>query len=76
MKAQTHSINPMKNMFTGKQNVINSTNYQVFDRKQKPARILLTSVSCDARPTKDMKSLAREAEWVGGRKRKRKSRWF
>lgn len=48
LKAETHVINPMKNMFTGKQNVINPTNYQVFHRKQKPAGILLTSVSCDA----------------------------
>ena len=48
LKAERHSINPMRNMFTGKQNVINPTIYQVFDRKQKPAGISLTSVSCDA----------------------------
>lgn len=48
LKAEGHSINPMKNMFTGKQNVINPTIYQVFDRKQNPAGISLTSVSCDA----------------------------
>lgn len=48
LKVERHSINPMKNMFTGKQNVINPTIYQVFDRKQKPAGISLTSVSSDA----------------------------
>lgn len=70
LKAERHSINPMKNMFTGKQNVINPTIYQVFDRKQKPAGISLTSVSCDAN---GQKSWNHSLERQRGMERERES---
>ncbi len=70
LKVERHSINPMKNMFTGKQNVINLTIYQVFNRKQKPAGISLTSVSCDAN---GQKSWNHSLERRGGIVRERKA---
>lgn len=68
LKAERHSINPMKNMFTGKQNVINPTIHQVFDQKQKPAGISLTSVSCGANGQKSWNhSLERRGGMEGER---------
>lgn len=73
---QRDTINPTRSMFTGKQNVISPTIYQVFDRKQKPAGISFTSVSCDASGQKSWNHSLREEKGGGGRVRGRSSRWF
>lgn len=76
LKAERHSINPMKNMFTGKQNVINPTIYQVFDRKQKAAGILPTSVSCDANGQKSWNHSLERQGGTEGRERNKSQGGF
>lgn len=76
LKAERHSINPMKNMFTGKQNVIGLTIYQLFDRKQKPAGISLTSVSCDTIEKKSWNHSLERWRRNGEGEREKESTWF
>lgn len=40
LKAERHSINPMRNMFTGKQNVINPAVYKLIRSKTETSRNL------------------------------------
>lgn len=61
LKVERRSINPMKNMFTGKQNVINPTIYQGFRSKTETSRNLAHICFLWRQWTKVMKSLTRKA---------------